>query len=169
MMRATPVTAHWDTRATLTSSTGAQVRLHIHCFPSVFPAHAKINSSQMSSYYHMKQLRIFFFWERHWLISRKTIGGTQVGHLVIKQIERRGQNRHNKRQSVVSPDWHTNCKDLDIIFKSGRTNSHWTFVGTVLDVVEVRRGRRDLILQHHRRRHLADVAREPNLKEKLKD
>jgi hypothetical protein len=48
---------------------------------------------------------------------------------------------------------------------SGRTNSHWPFVGAGSALVEVGRGRRDLILQRHRRHHHADVAREPNLKE----
>jgi hypothetical protein len=39
-------------------------------------------------------------------------------------IEERDENRPNKGQPTASPDEHTNCKDLKIIYKSGRTDSH---------------------------------------------
>jgi hypothetical protein len=37
------------------------------------------------------------------------------------------------------------AKDLKIIYRSGRTNTHWPFVDIGKNVVEVGRGRRELI------------------------
>jgi hypothetical protein len=55
-----------------------------------------------------------------------------------EQVEERGQNRPNKGQPTASPNEHNNCKDLKIIYRSGRTNSHWPFVGTGKNVVRGR-------------------------------
>jgi hypothetical protein len=62
-----------------------------------------------------------------------------------EQIEESDQNCPNKGQSTASPEEHTNSKDLKIIYRSGRTNSHWPFAGAGKNVVKVGRGRRDLI------------------------
>jgi hypothetical protein len=62
-----------------------------------------------------------------------------------EQIEERDQNRHNQGRPIASPDEHTNCKDLKRIYRFGRTNSHGPFADTEKNVVEVGRGRRDLI------------------------
>jgi hypothetical protein len=62
-----------------------------------------------------------------------------------EQIEERDQNRPNKGQPTTSPDEHINCKDLKIIYRSDRINSPWPFVGAGKNVIEVGRGRRDLI------------------------
>jgi hypothetical protein len=62
-----------------------------------------------------------------------------------EQIEESDQNRPNKGQPTASPDEHTNCKDLKIIYRSGRTNSHWPFAGVGKNVVEIGRGQKDLI------------------------
>jgi hypothetical protein len=37
------------------------------------------------------------------------------------------------------------AKDLKIIYRSGRTNNHWPFIDIGKNVVEVGRGRRELI------------------------
>ena len=87
--------------------------------------------------------------------------------LVADQIERRGRNRHNKGQSTASPNQHTNCKDLERIFRSGKTSSHLAIVGTETDVVEVEKGRRDLIPKHHRHHHLIEMSLENQTLKKL--
>jgi hypothetical protein len=41
-------------------------------------------------------------------------------------LDRRNRSQPpNKGQPTASPNEHTNCKDLKIIYKSGRTNPHW--------------------------------------------
>jgi hypothetical protein len=62
-----------------------------------------------------------------------------------EHIEERDQNYPNKGQPTASPDEQTDCKDLKIIYRSGRTKSHRPFVGAGKNVAEVGRGRRDLI------------------------
>ena len=84
--------------------------------------------------------------------------------LVEEPIERRGQSHHNIRHPTASPDWHTNCKDLKRIFRFGRTNSHLAFIGAGTEVVEVGKGRRDLIPKRYRRHHLVDIAKESDSK-----
>jgi hypothetical protein len=78
-------------------------------------------------------------------IRHHQTSGYKKPELDEKQIEETDQNCPNKEQPTASPDEHTNCKDLKIIYKSGRTNSHGPFVCAGKNVIEVERGRRDLI------------------------
>jgi hypothetical protein len=72
--------------------------------------------------------------------------GLKKPELDEEQIEERDQNRSNKGQPTTSPDEHTNCKDMKIIYRSGGTNSHWPFANIGKNTIEVGRGRRDIIL-----------------------
>lgn len=63
-------------------------------------------------------------------------------------------------QPIALLDRHTICQDPKRVNRSGDTNFHRPFVDSISDVVEVRRGRRDLISTYHHHHHLVDVIRE---------
>jgi hypothetical protein len=69
----------------------------------------------------------------------------KIPELDEEQIEQRDQNHPNKGHPTTSPDEHTNCKGLKRSYRYGRINSHWPFAGAGKNIVQVGRGRRDLI------------------------
>jgi hypothetical protein len=62
--------------------------------------------------------------QRRLAIRHHQTSGLKKPKLDEEPIEERDENRPNKGQPTASPDEHTNCKDLKIIYKSGRTDSH---------------------------------------------
>jgi hypothetical protein len=83
--------------------------------------------------------------QRRLAIRHHHTSGFKKPELDEEQSEESDQNRPYKGQPTASPDEHTNCKDLKILYRSGRTNSHWPFAGAGKNVAEVGRGWRDLI------------------------
>jgi hypothetical protein len=57
-------------------------------------------------------------------ILRHQTSGLKKPELDEEHIEKRDQNRPNQGQQTISADKHTNCEDLKIIYRSGKTNSH---------------------------------------------
>jgi hypothetical protein len=68
-------------------------------------------------------------------------------------------------QSTASQDKHNNYQDLKRTNKSDKLCSHWPFGDAISNVVEVGRGRRDLISIRHHRHHLVDGTKNRNLRE----
>jgi hypothetical protein len=79
--------------------------------------------------------------------------------LHVEQTKTRCRDCHIEIQPTVFFDKDTKCQDLKEVNKSDTLNSHWLFVDDRLNVVEVGRGRRDLIPKHHCRHHLVDDTR----------